>query len=86
MPALTLSFLVTGIPQDAQIQESDDEVLTLGKLELGFLKENKSLNIYSLGIIRPWNRVDGTLRMHRRSARHLGSHLNPTTGSPTHPQ
>jgi len=46
VPALTLSFLVTGIPQDAQIQESDDKVPTLGKLELGFLKESTRFKIY----------------------------------------
>jgi len=47
VPALTLSFLVNEIPQGAQIQESDDEVLTLGKLQLGFLKENARFKLYT---------------------------------------
>jgi len=46
VPALKLSF---GVLQEEQIQDSDDEVLDLSKLELGLLRENTITNYMQLG-------------------------------------
>ena len=53
-PALNLTFLVTGIAQEEQIQDTYDEVL--GKPELGLRTENTCLKIMicSSGINGPW--------------------------------